>query len=147
MGQMMPYIWIGISVLLAIVEVATVQLVSIWFVVAGIVTAIASATFLSGYPFWQIILFVLISVACLLITRPLVRKLKNTQKIKTNSDKYVGKTGEVIADIGNNTYSGQVAVDGKKWTAASKDGSVICQGTAVKIEAIEGVRLIVSPLE
>ena len=145
MDQMLPYVWIGIAALLAIVEVATVQLVSIWFVVAGVVTAVSAATFFNGNLLCQAILFVLVSVLCLLATRPLVKKLKATQKVKTNADRFIGRTGKVIADIGNNTYSGQVVVDGKKWSALSKNGEEILQGTDVKIEAIEGVRLIVSP--
>lgn len=147
MDHIMPFIWIGISVVMAIIEVATVQLVSIWFVVAAILTAIASATFLSGYLIWQIVLFAVVSVACLLITKPLVSKLKNTRKIKTNSDRYIGKIGKVVVEIGNNTYNGQVAVDGKKWTATSDDNTIINVGETVRIEAIEGVKLIVSPIK
>ena len=36
---------------------------------------------------------------------------------------------------------------GSVWTARSADGSVIAQGARVKVEAIDGVKLIVVPVD
>lgn len=146
MAEIMPYIWIGIAVVLAIVELSTTQFVSLWFVIGAVVCAIASATFLEGYIFWQTVLFVAVSAACLLATKPLVKKLRKKNFEKTNSDKYIGKTGKVISDIGYNTYTGQVEVEGKKWTATTSDDSVIKAGTTVKVLEIQGVKFIVTPV-
>lgn len=147
MENIMAYLWIGLAVILAIVEISTVQLVSVWFVVAAIVTAIVSATILYGYLFWQIVVFVLVSLICLILTRPLVRKLKASDKVKTNSDKVIGRKGKVISDIGYNTYTGQVEVDGSKWTAVSTDNSIIKAGSIVTVQEIQGVKLVVKEVK
>lgn len=147
MAEMLPYIWIGIAVLLGIVEISTTQLVSIWFVIAAIVTAVSSATFLYDCLLWQIVLFVAVSGICLIATRPLVKKIKSNKGTRTNADKYIGRVGKVISDIGYNTYTGQVEVDGSKWTAVSADNSVIVAGTTIKVLEIKGVKLIVTPVE
>ena len=43
----------------------------------------------------------------------------------------------------NDRASGAVYVDGKTWTARSADGAVIPAGTQVKVQKIEGVKLLV----
>lgn len=40
--EMMPYIWFGIALFMAIIEGVTYQLVSIWFVLGAVVSAIVS---------------------------------------------------------------------------------------------------------
>ena len=51
--EYMPYIWLGIAVVLAVVEVSTTQLVSLWFVIGAAATAVCSATFLKGKAFFS----------------------------------------------------------------------------------------------
>lgn len=147
MANVLPYIWIGLAVILGIVEISTSQLVSVWFVIASVVTAVLSATLLYDNLFWQIVVFVAVSCICLIATRPLVKKLKTKDSTKTNADKYIGCVGKVISDIGYNTYTGQVEVEGSKWTAVSSDSAVITAGTAVKVLEIKGVKLVVTPIE
>lgn len=146
MEQVMPFIWIGIALILGIIEISTAQLVSIWFVIGAFVTAICSATFMRDYIFLQIVMFVAVSAVALLLTRPLVRKLKNFDKTKTNSDKNIGKTAIVISDIDNTLATGLVEVDGSRWSARSSTGAKIMAGSTVKVEEIQGVKLIVSPI-
>ncbi len=141
----MPYIWLVLAVVLGIVEVSTAQLVSIWFVVAAVITSICAATFLSGSIIWQIVVFVLTSAVCLLLTRPIVRKIRKVDKTKTNSDRYIGRVGTVTVDINWQTSTGQVEVDGARWSAKSADNSFIKAGTTVVVEDIQGVRLVVIP--
>lgn len=141
----MPFIWLGLAVVLGIIEISTAQLVSIWFVIGAFVTAICSATFLREYVLLQVILFIAISAIALLLTRPLVRKLKSFDKTKTNSDRNIGKTAIVISDIDNTLATGLVEVDGSRWSARSSTGAKIPSGTTVKVEEIQGVKLIVTP--
>lgn len=141
----MPYIWFVLAVVLGIVEVCTAQLVSIWFVVAAVITSVCSATFISGSIIWQVVVFVFASAVCLLLTRPIVRKIRKVDKTKTNSDRYIGRVGVVTADINWQTSTGQVDVDGARWSAKTADDSIITAGTTVKVEDIQGVRLVVVP--
>ena len=141
--EYMPYVWLGIAVFLAIVEVATTQLVSLWFVIGAAATAVCSATFLEGRLLWQIIVFITVSAVALILTRPLVKKLKNENKVNTNSDRNIGKTGVVIVEINPTDGTGQVKIGAEKWSAKSIDGSIIKVGTNISVEAIEGVKLVV----
>lgn len=142
--EYMPYVWLGIAVILAIVEISTTQLVSLWFVLGAAATAVCSATFLKGQLLWQIIIFIAISALMLILTRPLVKKLKTNEPVSTNSDRNIGKTAIVITDIDSEKGTGQVRVGSEKWSAKTKDGSVIKEGENVKVVGIEGVKLVVS---
>lgn len=142
--EYMPYIWLGIAVVLAVIEVSTTQLVTLWFVIGAAATAVCSATFLKGQLVWQIVLFIVISAVMLIITRPLVKKLKANEPISTNSDRNIGKTASVISEIDPEFGTGQVRVGNEKWSAKSYDGSKISEGTNVKVVGIEGVKLVVS---
>ncbi len=142
----MPFLWLGLAVVLGVVEFCTSQLVSIWFVIGAFVTAICSATFLRDYVVWQIILFIAVSALALILTRPVVRRLKSFDKTRTNSDRNIGKTAVVIADIDNNSAAGLVEVEGSRWSARSKNGERISAGTTVMVEEIQGVKLIVTPI-
>lgn len=142
--EYMPYVWLGIAVVLAIIEVSTTQLVSLWFVIGAAATAVCSATFLKGHLLWQIVIFILVSAITLVLTRPLVKKLKTNEHVSTNSDRNIGKIGLVISEIDPENGTGQVKVGSEKWSAKTVDDSKIAQGENVKVVGIEGVKLIVS---
>jgi len=136
-----PYFWLAVIVVAAIVEALTAQLVSIWFVAGGVVALIANVC---GADFWvQITLFAFVSTLTLLGTRPFVKKLMNFKKEETNTDRYIGKYAVVIIEINNTLGVGQAKVLGSIWTAKSADGSIIPVGANVLVKAIEGVKLIV----
>ena len=140
----MTAVW-GIAIVVFLVmEGMTTGLVSIWFAV-GALAALLSSLF--GAPVWlQLVWFFVISVAALLITRPLSRKYLNSKTQATNADMYVGKECMVLETIDNVAGSGAVKVAGKVWTARSADGSVIPAGTKAEALRIEGVKLIVKPI-
>ena len=142
METYLPYFWLAVVIIAAVVEGLTAQLVSIWFVAGGVGALIAN---LCGAGLWvQTLVFVAVTALTLMITRPLVRKLMNFKKEETNADRYVGKKGIVIAEINNTLGVGQVNVLGSIWTARSEDDSVIKIGEHVLIKSIQGVKLIVS---
>ncbi len=142
METYLPYFWLTVIIIAAVVEASTAQLVSIWFVAGGVGALIAN---LCGAEFWtQTVVFVVVTAITLVSTRPLVKKLMNFKKEETNADRYIGKDGIVTAEINNTLGVGQVNVLGSVWTARSVDGSVIKIGEHVLIKAIEGVKLIVT---
>ena len=140
----MTAVWSIAIVVFLVMEGMTTGLVSIWFAV-GALTALLSSLF--GAPVWlQLVWFFVISVAALLITRPLARKYLNSKTQATNADMYVGKECMVLETIDNVAGSGAVKVAGKVWTARSADGDVIPAGTKAEALRIEGVKLIVKPI-
>ena len=78
--------------------------------------------------------------------RPVARKHFTPKLTKTNVDAMVGKQGYVSVEIDNLNATGQVKLGAMEWTARSESGAVIPQGALVKVERIEGVKAIVSPV-
>lgn len=145
MEQYMPFIWIGFAIIMAVCEAATTQLVSIWFVLGAICAAVTTI-FTPSIPI-QSAVFLVVTFISLIITRPLVKKLRNRNAVEvTNSQGLVGKIGVTLTEIPDTQSVGQVKIAGKEWSAKSELAPVE-KDTKVKVLAIEGVKLIVEPIE
>ncbi len=133
-----------------LLEALTMGLTTIWFAAGAFV---AAAVALFGCPFSvQIVAFVVVSVLCLVFTRPIAKRFLNDKTEKTNADSVIGCTGVVTEDIDNLLAKGQVLVKGQYWTARAeedgkliKEGSIIREGAKVTVKEISGVTLIVYP--
>ena len=140
----MLWVWIAVIVIAVIVEAASVQLLSVWFALGGLVALILSIFNISTTI--QIIVFAAVSIISLILFWPLARKLNKKGFEKTNADRYIGRDGIVVQAISNLDAEGQVKVDNQVWTARSANGGDIAEGAKIKVEKIEGVKLIVSPV-
>lgn len=134
--------WVVALVVFLIVEAVTAGLVSIWFVFGSLVALICAAL---GAAVWlQIFWFVIVSVATLVLTRPLVKRYVDSRSIATNADRSIGRAAVVTERIDNLAATGAVKLDGVVWTARSTDDAVAIEtGEHVTVRAIEGVKLIV----
>ena len=141
MENYIVFIWIIFAVFMLICEALTTQLVSIWFVIGGVAAAVTCI--FTDNILIQSIVFSVVSLVCLIATRPFVMKFNAKKKEPTNSDRLIGRVGIVTLDIINAKGEGQVNVDGKIWSAKSDDEREIKKGANVRITAIEGVKLIV----
>lgn len=138
------FVWLGLVILFLIAEGATVSLVSLWFA-AGAVVAMFAA--LLGAGAWlQTGLFLVVSGALLLMLRPIVRRYLVPKITATNVDSLVGATGLATVAIDNVTASGQVKLGAMEWTARSTTGENIPQGTLIRVDRIEGVKVYVTPV-
>ena len=141
------WLWLGAIVLFGVAEVVTEGMISIWFVagsLAGLVTCMSGWALGGLSPeATQVLVFAVVSAAALVLTRPLVRRFMTRPHIPTNLDRVLGMVGKVTEAVDNERASGAVYVDGKTWTARSADGSAIPAGTQVKVQKIEGVKLLV----
>ena len=137
--------WLAMIVVFLMVEASTVTLVSLWFA-AGSLAAMLVALTGAGIGF-QVSVFVIVSAISLTALRPLVRKYIKPKLTKTNVDAVVGTTGLVTVAIDNVSAVGQVKLGAMYWTARSVSGDPIAEGTLVKVERIEGVKVIVSPVK
>ena len=120
--------WLVLVIVLSFVEIATVSLVSIWFVASGIVAMILSF-FIEDTAIITTI-FILLGIFLLVISRPIVNKLRSKDNEKTNLDRIIGETAIVTEDIKKNVV-GEVKVDGKRWSAVSKENCL--KGDTVKV--------------
>lgn len=134
--------WVAALVVFLIVEAVTAGLVSIWFVFGSLVALICAAL---GAAVWlQIFWFVIVSVATLILTRPLVKRYVDSRSVATNADRSIGRAAVVTERIDNLAATGAVKLDGVVWTARSTDDAVAIEtGERVTVRAIEGVKLIV----
>jgi len=135
-------LWLILIIVLSFIEVSTVNLVSIWFIASAFVSLILS---LFEIPFIiQFAVFVLLGVILMIITKPFLQKFIKPKEVKTNYDRVIGMEGIVTLEINKNKI-GEVKVDGKKWSAFSREH--ILEGENVIIDSIEGVKLCVHKLE
>lgn len=135
------YMWLILIIFLGIIEAITVNLVSIWFIVSGIIALILS--FITDNFVIQFGAFVIGGIILMLLTRKkLERKL--VKKEKTNFDRIIGMKGVVTEKI-EELQTGEVKVDGKRWSAIANEP--LKEGEMVRILKINGVKLEVERWE
>ncbi len=137
----MSFTWMIVFLILLFVELATVNLVSIWFAVGALCAFIVS--YFIDLLYIQIIVFIVVSSITLLLTRKVVDKIKENKEA-TNLDRVIGKIGIVTSEI-TKLEPGEVKVDGKKWSAIST--KKIKVGSKVEILSIDGVKLNVKEIK
>lgn len=144
MAEYMIYIWLAVIFLALVVEGMTAQLISIWFVPGGLAGLISG---FCGTGEWvQILIGAIVTLVCLIATRPLVNRVMKFRKVDTNAGRLIDQTGIVVQEIRNLDAMGQVKIQGSVWSARSENGEVIPQDKTVSVLRIEGVKLIVKPL-
>lgn len=119
---------------------STLSLVSIWFSAGALMGILLE--YLGISLIGQIIGFIITSVLTFLIFRPVLMKSIKSEKVKTNTDRLIGGTGEVVKEI-NSLTLGQVKINGQIWTGKSQDGLTLKEGTLVEVIDIEGAKLLV----
>lgn len=138
-------LWLVLLVAFIMVEASTVAVVSLWFA-AGALAALIAA--MLGAQLWlQAVLFAAVSALLLIALRPMVRKFFTPKLTPTNVDAVIGAEGLVTAAIDNVMCTGQVKIGTVEWTARSANGQPIEAGARIKVDRVEGVKAIVSPLE
>ncbi|MBQ8538256.1 MAG: NfeD family protein [Ruminococcus sp.] len=141
----MSIFWLVLAVVLGVFEAITPQLVSIWFALGAVGGCVTS---LITDKIWiQIVVAVVITLISLVLTRPLAKRITTVKKTNTNSDRNIGKTAVVIADIDNINAVGQVKVGYTVWSAKSVNDTVITKDTKVIVKAIEGAKLVVEAVD
>lgn len=134
--------WIITIIILVFLEAVSINLVSIWFVISGLVSLILSI-FIDNFII-EFSVFVVLGVILLITTKPLLKKYFKGNNEKTNLDRVIGMKGVVTLKI-EPLVIGEVKVDGKRWSAISDN--VINEGELVEVLKIDGVKLIVKKEE
>lgn len=136
-------IWLGLMIVLLMIEIATLGLTTLWFAGGSLVAFFAAL--LHAPVFVQILLFLLVSIVLLYFTRPIAVRYLNKSRVKTNVETMIGKEAVVTQKINNLHAQGQVVVGGMEWTArTSTNEETIEKDVIVVVEKVEGVKLIVS---
>ena len=128
--------WLGLLILLLIIEIITVGLTSIWAAGGALAALILNILGLSLV--WQIVAFFVVTFVLLIFTRPFAVRFIKTQREKTN---YEGI-------IDNMRQTGMAVVNGQEWTVrAQEDQEILEPETLAKVVNISGVKLIVKKYE
>lgn len=135
------WLWLGIIIVTLLLEFATSDMVAIWFTLAAIPSFILAL--LKVDQVIQIVVFMVIAIILLVLTRPLVMKYFKTNEIKSNVDAIVGQTAVVVKEITPDTI-GRVKIRAVEWSAISKE--TIAINEHVRILDVEGVKVIVEKL-
>lgn len=133
--------WGVIFVISLIAEIASMQLISIWFTV-GSVGAFIAAMKGVGFP-GQLGIFVAISLVLLLVTRPLLAKLRVNTEPRTNADKNIGETAVIIEEVDPALGTGRAKIGGVDWIAVSETGEILPAEAIVVVTRVEGAKLFV----
>lgn len=138
-------LWLVLFVVFLMVEASTVAVISLWFAI-GSLTAMVASFF--GAEFWlQAVLFFAVSLVLLCALRPLTKKYFNPKITRTNVDAVVGTTGRVVETVRNDLTQGRVKLGGMEWSARSSSGEILEEGTLIKVDRVEGVKVFVSAQE
>ncbi len=143
---MTVFIWLGIMILFLVIEAFTVGLMTIWFAAGAFAAMIACGLGLGV--FGQFVVFFVVSLALLYFTRPIALKYVNPNKIRTNYEDTVDKTVKITETVDNINGKGTAILNGQEWTVRAKeDGMILAEGSLAKVVAVEGVKLILVPME
>ena len=133
-------VWLILLVAFIVAEAATATLVSIWFC-AGAAAALLLSAFVPNV-LAQTAVFLVVSLVCLVLMRPLVRKKDAKAAVPTNADRNVGQTAEVIAAV-EPARPGRARLSGVDW--AARCDVPLAEGQLAEVVAVEGTPLVLRP--
>jgi membrane protein implicated in regulation of membrane protease activity len=137
----MIIIWAIVIAAALLLEFFTVDLVSVWFSVSGLVALILAIFDVNEYI--QVTVFFFLALVMLLGLRNLVKKFIKTETVHTNTDANIGKVTKLISDVVEGRSS--VKINGVPWTALCDEE--LKSGASVVITATEGNKFKVKKQE
>ena len=138
-----PFFWLIAAVGFLVLEGCTFNMTSIWFAI-GAAAALISCLFTDLFRV-QALLFIVVSVLCLLAFRPLAAKLRKAPTA-TNGDRNLGREATVLTTV-TADVPGRVRLDGVDWNAqCATPGDTLAPGSRCRITEIHSTLLIVEPV-
>ncbi len=122
-----------------ILEIFTPSMFFLNFALASFITAFISL-FIENPSVLVVIFFILSFVSFIFLRPVIIKKFSKAQETGINS-KYIGKVAKAETEIKEN--SGVISIYGERWEARSENGSVISQGSEVKIIRNESIIMYV----
>jgi len=140
------HILITIGIVAFIIEIFTAGFISGSIGIGFLFAAIGN--YLGLETKWQILLFAFGIGLTFFLIRPIIIKYGfRKNKVKTNQDALIDKTGIVTQEINHHKNTGRVKIDGDDWRASTEKSKIIKVGTTVKVVSIDSIILFVKPLK
>lgn len=142
-----PWFWFALTVLFIVLELASaINLVTIWFAISSLLMIFISGLTKSLETSLRLRvdvgIFIGIAVILFIFTRPIAVKKLKIGKQKTNIDSLVNREAMVTKKI-SKFERGEIKLDGKIWTAITKDGEDCNEGETCVVTGFEGVKAVV----
>lgn len=115
---MVWWIWLIAALVLGFIEVLTITFILLWIAIAAFVTALF-APFLHNFGV-QVLLFALVSVILLYLTRGISREWRSKRRYPDRRETLIGQSGVVVRKTEPGGYA-LVRIQGDVWTARSTD--------------------------
>lgn len=123
-----------------IFEMFTPSMFFLNFALASFIVAVLS--FYTTNVYTLVIAFFVFSFVSFIFLRPIImKKISKTNETGINS-KYIDKIAKADSEI--NTSSGVISIYGERWEARSENGTVIPQGSEVKIVRNDSIIMYVT---
>lgn len=140
-GALGEWSWVVLGLILLGLEILAPGTVFLWFGLSAIVVGIVALVF--GLT-WQVhvALFLVLSLASLLIGRRLMQKLASETGdpgLNKRGSRYVGREFTLASPLTDGT--GKLAIDDTIWRISGPD---LPAGTKIRVDAVSGARLVVS---
>ena len=132
----LPWVWLAVAIVCIVIETFTLTLTTIWFAIGGVIMV-----FLAFIPIpfaAQLFIFVVISLALLIFTRPVIKNKVDKKKIATNYERIIGKTAVVTKKI-TALEKGAIKINGIEWSASVHGDVILEKGSTCTVEDVEGV--------
>lgn len=134
------YLWLVVAGVTLVLELVTPAFLFICFTGGALVAALS--TIWIDHITYQAVIFALVSVILIPLTRPIARKMSRKDAAKTNIDALVGRTAYVLQDIDPARNRGKVRIGSEEWRAIAD--SPIPAETKVVVTRVEGTTVTVT---
>jgi len=140
--MVMVWVWAIVIAISLIIEFITMQMVSIWLALGGVVGLILAI--IGGISIEiQIVIMVIVSLISIIFLRKFALKYLNNTSEDKKAEVLIGKTGKIVDNITKDN-NGTVKINGVIWTAyAEKD---LANGEEVEVIEVNGNKLKVKKM-
>jgi len=136
-------VWLVVAIIFFIGEMFTEGFFLLWFGVGALVVAIGAFLGIAD-DITQWAIFLVVSAALVLLTRPFARRITKKAPREVAVDALIGKRAKVIETIDPDTNKGRVRVKKDVWGADADE--IIPEGEEVEVIRVEGTHVIVKKL-
>jgi membrane protein implicated in regulation of membrane protease activity len=137
------YVWLTLAVIFIIIEIFSAGFFYACFAVGALAAWVTSLV--TGSIIWQIVIFCIVSVALIPVSRIFARRVTDHSVPQAGVDALIGLTGVVTENIRPAEDVGKVRVDNQGWRAVATED--IDAGTKIRVTAIKGARLVVETVD
>ncbi|MBM3771996.1 MAG: NfeD family protein [Acidimicrobiia bacterium] len=135
-------LWVAVAIVSALIEVSIPHFGVIFASLGAVAAAIVAALGLGTAT--QLIVFVFVLVASLLVLRPrILARQQQGPGVPSRTQQLLGRDGVVTHDIDQVVGAGRVNVGGEDWAARAK--LPLPTGTRIRVVGADGIVLEVTP--